>query len=109
MSENLVKIGVVVSEISLHQAIVKKEEERKNRKESNSGKTKACRLKPGGLINIFLKNKTPMLLNITMYSKLLSIYIRHFQTLRKKSPRVLIIFEYSQPIQLKQASDSKVK
>jgi len=34
--ENLVKMGLVVSEISLLKAIVKKEE-RKNRKESNSG------------------------------------------------------------------------
>jgi len=36
--ENLVKIGLVVSDISLLQAIVKKEE-RKNRKESISGIT----------------------------------------------------------------------
>jgi len=37
--ENLVKIGLVVSEISLLQVIVKIEEEIKNRKESNSGIT----------------------------------------------------------------------
>jgi len=35
--ENLMKIGLVVSEISLLQAIVKKK--KKNRKESNSGIT----------------------------------------------------------------------
>ena len=37
--ENLVKIGLVVSEISLLQVIVKKEKERKNMKESTSGIT----------------------------------------------------------------------
>jgi len=39
--QNLVKIGLVVSEISLRQAIVKneKEKERKKRKESNSSIT----------------------------------------------------------------------
>ena len=36
-SENLVKIGFAVSEISMRQSIIKKEEERKYRKESNSG------------------------------------------------------------------------
>jgi len=44
--ENLVKIGLVISEISLLQAIVKKEEDER----SNKSKTQACRLKPGGVI-----------------------------------------------------------
>ena len=51
-SENLVKIGLVVSEISLLQAIVKKEKKKK----VTEAKHKPCRLKSGELINIRAKH-----------------------------------------------------
>jgi len=50
--ENLVKIGLVVSEISLLQAIVKKEKKKK----VTEAKHKPCRLKSGELINIRAKH-----------------------------------------------------